>query len=105
MSEVVLVTGAAGFVGGNLLNAIGSDEPSATIVGWHRPPTGPRAASPATDRTAANSSVKWQAVDLLDRDAVDRAITSLRPSSVYHCGGVADVGGSVTGICRAHCIG
>ena len=94
MSEIVLVTGAAGFVGGNLLNAIGSDEPSATIVGWHRPPTGQRAASPTNDRSAASSSVKWQAVDLLDGDAVNHAIANLRPSCVYHCGGVADVGGS-----------
>ena len=94
MSEVVLVTGAAGFVGGNLLNALGSDEPDATIVAWRRPPAGRRKAAAAGGHAAHNSSVQWQAVDLLDRETVDRAIASLRPSSVYHCGGVADVGGS-----------
>jgi GDP-4-dehydro-6-deoxy-D-mannose reductase len=36
--------------------------------------------------------VEWQAVDLLDKGAVERALEEVRPDVVYHCAGAAHVG-------------
>ena len=83
MSRVTLVTGAAGFAGSHLLELLAPD--AGSVVAWHRPDgTAPHAASGA----------RWEAVDLLDRAAVARAIAHLRPSAVYHCAGAAHVGRS-----------
>ena len=98
MPGTVLVTGAAGFVGGHLLDMLESMSPEnpenlanqrnlanpvTQIVAWHRPghtptPRGPR--------------VTWVPVDLLDRSSVIAAIDGSRPDVVYHCGGAAHVG-------------
>lgn len=76
----VLVTGAAGFVGRHLLHQLIEDGTS--IVAWHRPGgTAPR----------LREDVRWMAVELLDRDAVVRAIDDVRPSAVYHLAGAAHV--------------
>jgi GDP-4-dehydro-6-deoxy-D-mannose reductase len=89
MPRVTLVTGAAGFAGGHILEMLArgapNDPPPAdgSIVGWHRP--GHLPASPRKE-------VRWQAVDLLDRPAVADAIGRLRPTIVYHCAGAAHVG-------------
>src|SRR5206468_12174948 len=53
------------------------------IVAWRRPHTAPPTAAP---------SVRWEAVDLLDRSAVRQAIARIRPSAVYHCAAAAHVG-------------
>jgi GDP-4-dehydro-6-deoxy-D-mannose reductase len=79
---VVLVTGAAGFAGGHLLEhlaPLGLD-----LVGWARsePPSG------------LAGLARWQRVDLLDAAQVRQAIAGLRPSQVYHCAGVPHVAGS-----------
>jgi GDP-4-dehydro-6-deoxy-D-mannose reductase len=79
----VLITGAAGFAGRHLtdlLSGIGAD-----VVAWHRPGAG---AAPQ------QQGVRWQAVDLVDADAVSRAVASVRPKAVYHCAGAAHVGKS-----------
>jgi GDP-4-dehydro-6-deoxy-D-mannose reductase len=65
----VLITGARGFAGSHLIEHLESRGIAAT--GWTR-----------------------QDVDLLDREAVSRAIAALRPGFVYHCAGVAHVGQS-----------
>ena len=65
----VLVTGARGFAGSHLLDLLAARGIDA--IGWGR-----------------------QDVDLLDRDAVGRAIASVRPTVVYHCAGVSHVGQS-----------
>ena len=92
MSEVVLVTGAAGFVGSHLLAALTKSEPSVKIMAWHRPRA---AGSTQLPRAFGDtSSVRWQAVELLDREAVTRGIAESRPSAIYHCGGMANVHGS-----------
>jgi GDP-4-dehydro-6-deoxy-D-mannose reductase len=81
----VLVTGAAGFVGGHLLDLL---EPrTASIVAWRRPgeplppePTGRRC--------------RWMEVDILDRAGVRSALREVRPSAVYHLAGAAHAGRS-----------
>jgi GDP-4-dehydro-6-deoxy-D-mannose reductase len=79
----VLVTGATGFAGSHLIDLV---QPSgASITGWRRS---------GHPRPEANPSVRWQAVDLLDKDAVRRAIAETRPSKVFHCAGAAHVGQS-----------
>jgi len=81
MPATILVTGAGGFAGSHLLELLAGDD--AAIVAWHRPGGAPRAAGP---------SVRWEAVDLLDRGAVREAIARTRPSAVYHCAAAAHVG-------------
>jgi GDP-4-dehydro-6-deoxy-D-mannose reductase len=83
MSGATLVTGAAGFAGSHLLDLLSRD--GTEIVAWHRPGgEGPRQVTGA----------RWEAVDLLDRAAVDSAIARVRPAIVYHCAGAAHVGRS-----------
>jgi GDP-4-dehydro-6-deoxy-D-mannose reductase len=89
MARTTLVTGAAGFAGGHVLDLLAQRAPgdglppAGSVVGWHRPGHPP--AMPRED-------VLWQAVDLLHRPALEDAIARLRPSIVYHCAGAAHVG-------------
>jgi GDP-4-dehydro-6-deoxy-D-mannose reductase len=83
MPRAVLVTGAAGFAGSHLIDLLSNvDEP---VTAWHRP-----GGSPPRDV----AGVSWQAVDLLNRDAVAAAIAGLSPEVVYHCAGAPHVGHS-----------
>ncbi|HEX7137770.1 MAG TPA: NAD-dependent epimerase/dehydratase family protein, partial [Vicinamibacterales bacterium] len=90
MSPTTLVTGAAGFAGSHLLDLlVGGASPvpaSASIVAWHRPNTN------GSSGRHADAGVEWEAVDLLDRDAVGRAVARIKPAAVYHCAGAAHVG-------------
>ena len=92
MAQTILVTGAAGFVGHHLLALLHRTDPDSRILAWRRSavsdPKRPPRGFPASDR------IDWHAVDLLDRDAVDRALLEPPPDEVYHCAGVANVGGS-----------
>ncbi|MGE0451022.1 MAG: GDP-mannose 4,6-dehydratase [Vicinamibacterales bacterium] len=83
MGGPILVTGAAGFAGGHLLDLLAADGPP--IFAWHRPGGQP---------PRAVGQVRWEAVDLLNRQAVRDAIRSARPSVVYHLAGAAHVGQS-----------
>ena len=69
----VLVTGARGFVGRYLVEHL--ETAGAPVTGWSR-----------------------EQVDLLDRRAVSRALSELRPNAVYHCAGAAHVGQSFSNI-------
>jgi len=80
--STTLVTGAAGFAGSHLLDLL-AREPAGDIVAWHRP----GGAAPSV-----HASVKSEAIDMLDRDAVRAAVSRLRPAAVYHCAGAAHVG-------------
>jgi GDP-4-dehydro-6-deoxy-D-mannose reductase len=83
MSSEVLVTGAAGFAGGHLVDLLAAE--GCDVVAWHRPGGHPPRAVPRT---------RWDAIDLLDRARVDDAVARLRPAAVYHCAGAAHVGRS-----------
>ncbi len=87
MKPPVLVTGAAGFAGSHLVDRLDevlpSDQP---VLAWRRP-----AGTPAR---SASRRVSWDAIDLLDRDAVDAAIAVAKPSIVYHCAGSPHVASS-----------
>jgi GDP-4-dehydro-6-deoxy-D-mannose reductase len=85
-----LITGAAGFAGGHLLEYL-------TAAGAPAHAWGHRHAPPV-DMAA---SVHWTAVDLLDRAAVRAALASARPSVIYHCAGIADVHGTWQAPARA----
>jgi GDP-4-dehydro-6-deoxy-D-mannose reductase len=80
---MILVTGGAGFAGSHLIDQLESEEPAAPIVAWHRSGRAPARTSPR---------VRWEAVDVLDRDAVGAAIARTQPSVVFHCAGAAHVG-------------
>jgi GDP-4-dehydro-6-deoxy-D-mannose reductase len=84
----ILVTGASGFVGRHLLEALrtaracaGSEDPAHEVVAWSR------SAAPA-DLTAA---ARWQQVDITHRDEVRTALRALRPRRVFHLAGAAQV--------------
>ncbi|MEW6320714.1 MAG: GDP-mannose 4,6-dehydratase [Acidobacteriota bacterium] len=84
MSSVTLVTGAAGFAGGHLLDLlVGEGTP---VVAWRRP------GGPPSRRWAADPRVRWADVELLDREAVAAALADLRPAAVYHLAGAPHVG-------------
>jgi GDP-4-dehydro-6-deoxy-D-mannose reductase len=83
MTGPILVTGAAGFVGGHLLDHLLLDHDS--VVGWYRPGFAPPPSRPR---------VQWAAVELLDRDDVSRTIAEFAPAAVYHLAGAAHVGQS-----------
>ena len=69
----ILVTGARGFAGSHLVEHL--RQSGVHVTPWAR-----------------------QDVDLLDREAVRRAIATLKPDVVYHCAGVAHVGQSFNNV-------
>jgi GDP-4-dehydro-6-deoxy-D-mannose reductase len=93
VSGAVLVTGAAGFAGGHLVEHLTSGRQAAgggELVAWARalPP----------DRPAG---VRWQQIDLADRAAVRAAIGLLKPAAVYHCAGFPHASGGWADAVRA----
>ncbi len=81
-SGPTVVTGAGGFAGRHLVAALTRDE-AGDVIAWHRqPPPHP------TARTRARG------VDILDREAVRRAIAEDRPARVFHLAGAAHLGSS-----------
>jgi GDP-4-dehydro-6-deoxy-D-mannose reductase len=80
----VLVTGAAGFVGGHLLEALAAF--GAHVEAWTRP---------GVDIPALHGvDPDWHEVEVLDRDAVQQAVGRLRPRTIFHLAGAAHVGRS-----------
>jgi GDP-4-dehydro-6-deoxy-D-mannose reductase len=79
----VLVTGAAGFAGGHLLEHLARERPDVELVAWARrlPPD------------VSTRPGRWDRIDLTHKDAVRDAIARLRPSAVYHCAGYPHASG------------
>ena len=74
-----LVTGATGFAGGHLVDRLllSHDEVNA----WAH----------AQVPSATDSRVRWRAVDLTDRGAIETALAESRPGVIYHCAGLPHV--------------
>lgn len=84
----IVVTGAAGFAGGHLLDHLASQHPTDRLIGWHRPG--------GTEPSRAHADVDWRAVDVGDRKAVVQAILEAAPDRVFHLAGDASVATSWT---------
>lgn len=82
VTRPTLVTGAGGFAGGHLVDQLVAE--GVPVVAWYRP------GGPARSEAGA----EWEAVDLLNRQDVRRALARAQPSAVYHCAGSAHVGRS-----------
>jgi GDP-4-dehydro-6-deoxy-D-mannose reductase len=80
-----LVTGATGFAGSHLVDHLLEHE--STVAAWAHLRQG-------EPHLESDPRVQWQSVDLLDRQAVVRALAGLQPSVIYHCAGIAHVGES-----------
>jgi GDP-4-dehydro-6-deoxy-D-mannose reductase len=83
MAASTLVTGAAGFAGGHLLDQLASD--GVKTIAWHRP---------GGHAPRELPGVGWRAVDVMDPSAVFAAVAADPPAVVFHCAGAAHVGQS-----------
>jgi GDP-4-dehydro-6-deoxy-D-mannose reductase len=86
-----LVTGATGFAGSHLVDRLLQSHHR--IVAW--------AHSGGRPVQAHGSRVDWQAVDVLDRNAVERSLEALKPQVVYHLAGLPHVAESWRHAARA----
>jgi GDP-4-dehydro-6-deoxy-D-mannose reductase len=77
---VALITGAAGFAGSHLVERL-----AAAGLDVHALGHGSGGAS------VGAPGVRWQEVDVLDREALTRIVSAVRPDTVYHCAGLAHV--------------
>lgn len=83
MPVTALVTGAAGFAGGHLVDLLAGE--GQEVHAWYRP---------GGHQPRIVDGVTWDAVDLGDRVAIAAALDRARPDVVYHCAGAPHVGHS-----------
>lgn len=80
MNRRILVTGASGFAGMHLIDALPHE---VDVVAWDRTRVG-----------QSHGRVTWETIDLLDSRAVADAFSEAMPDEVYHLAGAAHVGQS-----------
>lgn len=85
----VLVTGAEGFVGGRLVPGLVA-RGATTVIACHAPGM----AAGKYDAPGVRVSVEHIALDIRDRDAVDRVFRDTAPNAVVHLAGLSDVAAS-----------
>lgn len=83
----ILITGINGFVGGHLLERL-AREGGHRIFGISRSGKWPKSLAHLSPRAELN------AVDLLDRPALDAALQTIQPNRIYHLAGFASAGKS-----------
>lgn len=83
MPTSAVVTGAAGFAGSHLIDLLACS--GVTVTAWNRP---------GGSEPRVVDGVSWDAVDLMNRATVERALERAAPDIVYHCSGAPHVGGS-----------
>ena len=81
-----LITGAAGFAGGHLLEAIAAKY-GGPIDGTYRPAL-------ETFPAGANKLVRKHALDILDREQCRSILRHVNPTHIFHLAGPAQVGDS-----------
>src|SRR5687768_16814398 len=77
--EKILVTGAAGFVGGYLLRRLAATRP---VIAWRRP---------GGTKPAGSEGVDWHAIDLEDSAAVMKGVAETAPAAIVHLAGAPSV--------------
>jgi GDP-4-dehydro-6-deoxy-D-mannose reductase len=80
VTRPILVTGASGFAGSHLLDALARS--GAPLAAWHRPGEAPY---------AGVGGVAWTAVDVRVAAAVEAALADSRPARIVHCAGLPHV--------------
>ncbi|HHM1099523.1 TPA: NAD-dependent epimerase/dehydratase family protein, partial [Klebsiella pneumoniae] len=80
----VLVTGAAGFVGGHVLPLLAAAGDRVVGIGRGHPPRVPE-------------GVAYETVDLLDEAALRSVVARFRPTAILHLAGLASVADSASG--------
>jgi len=95
MTGTTLVTGATGFAGSHLLDRLAG---RADVVAWHRP----------GGQAPAAAGVRWQSVDVCDREAVWRSIAELTPARIVHLAGASNAASAAANVVphlRANALG
>jgi GDP-4-dehydro-6-deoxy-D-mannose reductase len=82
----ILITGVAGFAGSHLADSLLEDS-TTYIVGFHHP-------SYAPQHLVQMDRLEVRYLDVLDREALGRAVAEIAPDCVYHLAGMANVGES-----------
>lgn len=80
----ILVTGAAGFVGRHLVQALFERWPDSRVVGWRRP-------GDTSPPVALDARLSWSEVEIVDTAGVAAAVRDAAPELAFHLAGAAHV--------------
>lgn len=80
MTNRILLTGAAGFVGPHLLGALDTMEPRPELFAWYLGGEHP-----------SGTDASWSQVDILDPESVQASLRAIRPSHLVHLAAISNV--------------